>query len=40
MIENFRSLVCFARLGIDFSTLRKSRPELITLSILWFRFRR
>ena len=35
VIENFRPGV-LARLGIDFSTLRKSRPELITLSIPGF----
>ncbi len=35
VIENFRPGV-LARLGIDFSTLRESRPELITLSIPGF----
>ncbi len=35
VIENFRPGV-LVRLGIDFSTLRKSRPELITLSIPGF----
>ncbi len=35
VIENFRPGV-LARLGIDFSALRKSRPELITLSIPGF----
>ncbi|MGV1926576.1 CoA transferase [Agrobacterium tumefaciens] len=35
VIENFRPGV-LARLGIDFSTLRKSRRELITLSIPGF----
>lgn len=35
VVENFRPGV-MARLGIDFSALRKSRPELITISIPGF----